>query len=41
VVNCGPVWLCIYANKRVKPDPVRDEKFKPFVRTDYHKWSYF
>ena len=40
VLNCGPVWLCMFLNKRSKPDPVRDANFLPFVRTDYDKWSY-
>jgi len=36
------MWLCIFLNKNLKPDKKRDiEKFEPFVRTDYHEWSYF
>ncbi len=35
IVNCSPMWLCIYLNKRSKPDPVRDANFLPFVRTDF------
>ena len=30
----------MYMSRRVRPDPVRDANFKPFVRSDYEKWSY-
>jgi hypothetical protein len=40
-LNVFPLWYVIYSNRRVKPDPVRDANFKPFVRFDYPNWSYF
>ena len=30
----------MYLSKKIRPDPVRDVNFKPFVRSDYEKWSY-
>ena len=40
IANCGPMWFTIYINQKFKPDQSRDEKFKPFVRTDLRQWSY-
>lgn len=41
VLNVGPMWLTILTNRKSRPDPVRDEKYKAFVRIDYDQWSYF
>ena len=35
-----PVWIVIYTNKRLKPNPNRDANAKPFTREDYNNWSY-
>lgn len=35
LINSAPTWYTIYANKRVKYNPARDEKYAPFVRYDY------
>ena len=41
LVNCIMPWIVIYRNKRLRPDKDRDvERFKPFVRSDYDKFSY-
>ena len=41
VINVAPIWYTIYSNRRSKYDPKRDKDFKPFVRLDYNKWSYW
>lgn len=41
LANCALPWYAIWKNKRLKPSEERDEeRFKPFVRTDYDNWSY-
>ena len=39
-INALPMWYTIYTNKRSAPDSNRDQKFKPWVRKDHHRWSY-
>ena len=41
LLNVGPVWYTIYANKKVKPAENLDPKYRPFARFDYKYWSYF
>ena len=41
IVNCGPMWVVIATNRRSKPDPKVEPKYRPFVRADYDNWSYF
>ena len=40
IINVGPMWYTIYANKDAKYIPARDDKYREFARTDYDKWSY-
>ena len=40
ILNCLPMWITIYRTRKHRPDPVRDEPFRPFTRVDYDKWSY-
>jgi len=40
ITSILPVWIVIFTNKRLKPNPVRDANAKPFTRDDYEKWSY-
>ena len=41
LANCALPWYTIWHNKRLRPDPKRDEeRFKPFVRSDYDNFSY-
>lgn len=34
------MWYTIYTCKRVKPNAQRDSNYLPWVRNDYHNWSY-
>ena len=34
------MWVVIFTNKKLKPNPTRDANFKPFTRNDYNSWSY-
>ena len=42
LLNCALPWYAIWVNGRLKPDSKRDgvERFRPFVRSDYNRWSY-
>ena len=41
VANCALPWYAIWRNRRLQPDPVRDQaKFLPWVRDDAGQWSY-
>lgn len=40
IMNCSPLWITYYTNKHMRPQKSEAEKYKPFVRNDYDKWSY-
>ena len=41
LANCLLPWYSIWRNKRLRPDQSRDiERFKPFICTNYDKFSY-
>ena len=40
VCNCGPMWLCIFMNRRSRYNEARDRKYYPFARIDSDTWSY-
>lgn len=40
VVNVGPTWWVIYANRRSAPNEERDKDYMAFYRRDYPNWSY-
>ena len=40
LANSALPWYAMWHNRCLKPDPKRDiERFKPFVRLDYHTWK--
>ena len=41
ILNSSIGWYTIYANRKVKYTPIRDDKYKPFVRMDYDHWHYW
>ena len=40
IANWAPMWFIILTYKRWNPDLHKEENYAPFLRTDYHSWSY-